>query len=68
MSLEHSQKLINEIADRKEADEYMDGLLKAPEMRADMEQAERQSKWEDLSKDIGAIQQPAPPQEQEIER
>ena len=68
MSLEHSQKLINEIADRKEADDYITGLLKDPEMRADKEQAEQQSKWEDLSKDIGTIQQPAPAQEQEMER
>ena len=68
MSLEHSQKLINEIADRKEADGYIDGLLKDPAIRADMEQAQQQGKWEELSKDIGTIQQPAPAQEQEMER
>ena len=68
MSLEHSQKLINEIADRKEADGYINGLLKVPEMWADMERAEQQSMWEDLSKDISPIQQPAPAQEQEMER
>lgn len=66
MSLEHSQKLINEIADRQEAEGYINGLLKDPEIRADMERAEQQGKWEELSKDIGTIQQPA--QEQEMER
>ena len=34
MSLDHSRKLIEEIAGRKEADEYVSGLLKDPDMRA----------------------------------
>lgn len=55
MSLEHSRKLIKEIADRKQADGYINGLLEDPEMRADIERAEQQSKWEELSKDIGTI-------------
>jgi hypothetical protein len=43
MSIENSAKLIKEIADRKEADDYIEGLLKDPAMRADMERAERET-------------------------
>lgn len=70
MSLEHSRKLIKEIADHKEADEYINGLLKDPEMRADMERAEHQSKWDSLTEDRGTLQQksPEPEKERELER
>jgi hypothetical protein len=42
MSIEDSSKLIKEIADRREADDYFEGLLKDPAMRADMERTERE--------------------------
>ncbi len=63
MSLEYSRNLINEIAGRKEVDEYVSGLLKDPDMRADMEQA---SKWDGLTQERGMV---APAQEEtELER
>ncbi len=43
MSIENSAKLIKEIADRREADDFFEGLLKDPEMRADMERTEREA-------------------------
>lgn len=64
MSLEHSRKLIHEIAATREADDYVEGLLKDPEMRADMELAN--SKWDALVKDIGIIA--VEPTQQEMER
>ena len=54
MSLDHSRKLIEEIAGRKEADEYVSGLLKDPDMRADMEGAAA-SKWDSLTEERGVI-------------
>lgn len=66
MSLEHSHKLIKEIADRREADDYIEGLLKDPEMRAEAEAAEHQSKWDALMKDTGTIAPELP--QREIER
>lgn len=67
MSLDYSRKLIEEIAGRKEADEYVSGLLKDPDMRADMERAEQQAtKWDALTQEPGMI---APEQSQpEMER
>ena len=53
MSLEYSRKLIEEIAGRKEADEYVSGLLKDPDMRA-MEGAAA-SKWDSLMQEPGMI-------------
>jgi hypothetical protein len=41
MSVEDSANLIKEIADRKDADDYFEGLLKDLAIRADMERAER---------------------------
>ena len=64
MSLEHSRKLIKDIADRKEADEYVSGLLKDPDMQA-MEGAAA-SKWDSLMQERGMIT-PAQP-EPELER
>ncbi len=69
MSLEYSRKLIEEIAGRKEADEYVSGLLKAPDMRADMEGAAA-SKWDGLAQEKGIIEpeQSEPSVETELER
>lgn len=55
MSIEHSAKLIKEIADRKEADEYFEGLLKDSEMRADTERAETTNKWDELTQESGVL-------------
>jgi hypothetical protein len=67
MSLEHSRKLLHEIAAQREADDYIEGLLKDPEMRADMERAA--SKWDVLMKDTNTITtDPQPSQETELER
>ncbi len=55
MSLDHSRKLIEEIAGRKDADEYVSGLLKDPDMRADMESAAA-SKWDGLAQEKGIIE------------
>ncbi len=68
MSVDHSHKLIHEIAAQREADDYVEGLLKDPAMRGDMERAA--SKWDSLMKDTDTIA-PAPPppsRETEIER
>lgn len=43
MSLENSRKLIHDIAAQREADDYIEGLLKDPAMRGDMERAAEQS-------------------------
>lgn len=67
MSLDHSRKLIHDIAAQREAEDYIEGLLKDPEMRADMEQAA--SKWDVLMKDTNIItSEPDPSRETEIER
>ncbi len=68
MSLEHSRKLIKEIADRREAEDYIEGLLKDPEVRA--EAAETSSKWDTLTQDTGIIapEPPQPNREIEMER
>ena len=66
MSLEHSRKLIHDIAATREAEDYIEGLLKDPEMRADMERAA--SKWDALMKDSDTIApDPQPSQQTEIE-
>lgn len=52
MSLEHSRKLIKEIADRKEADAYFEGM----------------SKWDGLSQEQGTLAPEPPEQSIEIER
>lgn len=52
MSLEHSRKLIKEIADRKEADTYFEGM----------------SKWDALSTEKSIIQPEEPTPETELER
>jgi hypothetical protein len=54
MSVEHSRKLIKEIADRKEADAYFDGM----------------SKWDGLSQEPGIVApEPTEPMaETELER
>ena len=67
MSIEHSMKFIKDIADRKEADEYFEGLLKDHEMLADAERAEHQSKWDLLTKDAEVIQIEPPQSDREIE-
>ena len=67
MSLEYSRKLIEEIAGRKEADEYVSGLLKAPDMRADMEGAAA-SKWDSLMQERGMIAPEQSKPEMERER
>ena len=66
MSLEHSRNLIHDIAITREAEDYIEGLLKDPEMRADMEQAA--SKWDALMKDSDTIAPEPPPPEMERER
>lgn len=73
MSLEHSHKIIKDIADRREADAYFEELLKDPAMRADMERAEAeaagQDKWDALMKEGGIVApEPQPSQQTEIER
>lgn len=55
MSLEYSRNLINEIAGKKEAEEYINGLLKDPDMQADMEGAAA-SKWDGLAQEKGIIE------------
>lgn len=52
MSLEHSRKLINEIADRKEADAYFEGM----------------SKWDAVAQEKGIIEREEPKVETELER
>ncbi len=53
MSLDHSRKLIHDIVTTREAEDYIEGLLKDPEMRADMERAA--SKWDVLMNERGTI-------------
>ena len=65
MSLEYSRNLINEIAGKKEAEEYINGLLKDPDMQADMEQA---NKWDSLTEERGMITTAQPEPELERER
>ncbi len=67
MSLEHSRNLINEIAGRKEAEEYINGLLKDPDMQADMESAAA-SKWDGLSQERGIIAPAQAEPQREMER
>jgi len=68
MSLENSRKLINDIAAQNEAGDYIEGLLKDPEMRALAEAAEQQtpSKWDALTRDTHTI--PPKLSQEEIER
>ena len=67
MSLEHSRKIIKEIADRREGDSYFEELLKDPDMRADMEQeAAKPNKWDAL--DLGTVQPEPPAPAKEMER
>ena len=67
MSLEHSRKLIHDIAATREAEDYINGLLKDPEMRAEAEAAEHRSKWDSLTEDIGTVPQlPEPEKEMEM--
>jgi hypothetical protein len=68
MSLENSRKLIRDIAATREAEDYIEGLLKDPDMRADMERVT--SKWDSLMKDTDTIapEPPHPSRETEIER
>ena len=54
MSLEYSRNLINEIAGKKEAEDYINGLLKDPDMQADMEGAAA-SKWDSLTEERGMM-------------
>jgi hypothetical protein len=69
MSLEHSRKVIADIATTREADDYTEGLLKDAEMRADMERAEQPNKWDSLTENLGTLQQqPALKAEVELER
>ena len=69
MSLEYSRKLIADIAGTREAEDYINGLLKDPEMRADMERAEQQAnKWDALSAEKGIIEPEPPEPEREMER
>ena len=58
MALEHSYNLIKDLNDQHEVDDYIEGLLKDPEMRADMERAEQPSKWDTLTQGMGAVQPP----------
>ena len=67
MSLEYSRNLINEIAGKKEAEEYINGLLKDPDMQADMEGAAA-SKWDSLTEERGMITTAQPEPELERER
>jgi hypothetical protein len=67
MSLGYSRNLINEIAGRKEAEEYINGLLKDPDMQADMESAAA-SKWDGLTQERGMIAPAQPEPELERER
>ena len=73
MSIENSAKLITEIADQRNADDYIEGLLKDPEMRADMERAERDAVashptiWEEAAQGL-EIPQQQPSRENEMER
>jgi len=67
MSLADSRKLIYDIASQREAEAYEQGLLKDPDMRADMERSEAASKWEGLSQEEGIIEPEAEP-ETEMER
>ncbi len=67
MSLGYSRNLINEIAGRKEAEEYINGLLKDPDMQADMVSAAA-SKWDGLSQERGMIAPAQPELQREMER
>ncbi len=58
MSLEHSRKLIHDIAAMREAEDYIEGLLQDPEMRAMAEAAEQQThtgKWDVLIEENGLL-------------
>lgn len=51
MALDHSYNLIKEMV----ADDYINGLLKDPEMRADMGKAAEPSKWDAVSTEAGVL-------------
>lgn len=70
MSVEHSRKLIHDIAATREADDYIEGLLKGAEMWAMAEAAEATGKWDTLTQHTGTIvsDTPQPTQDNEIER
>ena len=68
MSLEHSRKLIYDIASEREAEAYINGLLKDSDMRADMEQSEQGGKWDKLTQEPGLIDHESPQPEREMER
>ena len=68
MSLEYSRELIKGIADRKEAEAYIDGLLTDTDMRADMERSEQGSKWDGLTQERGLVDHEPPQPEREMER
>jgi len=65
MAIENSYNLIKDLNDQHTAEEYIEGLLKDPEMQADMERAEQPDKWSDITQDMGAVQPPAPEMERE---
>jgi hypothetical protein len=68
MSLEHSRKLIHNIAATREADDYFEGLLKEPEMRVMAEASEIASKWDTVTNDTGTLTPATSQQEMEMER
>lgn len=66
MSLEHSRRLIHDIAATHETDDYIEGLLKDPELRAEMERAA--SKWDALMEETKTIAPEPSRAENEMER
>jgi|JI10StandDraft_1071094.scaffolds.fasta_scaffold955614_3 hypothetical protein len=70
MSSEYSRKVIADIATEREADDYINGLLKDPDMQADMQKAEPDAaSWKDAMQELGEeFQQPQSTSDRELER
>lgn len=70
MSSEYSRKVIADIAAEREADDYINGLLKDPAMQADMEKAQRDAVQDEIGQLYDYFQSPgiSKPSDRELER
>ncbi len=58
MGSDNSRKVIAEIAAEREADDYINGLLKDPAMQADMEKAQRDAVQDEIGQLYDYFQNP----------
>lgn len=70
MGSEFSRKLIADIATEREADDYINGLLKDPDMQADMQKTEHAAVQDEIGQLYDYFQNPdmSKPPDRELER